>query len=567
VRVAFRTHTMPEIPHLPPTQRSGAASSALPSRERSGGPMQNRYLRGASQTSEAAWRRDHLGKLLAAIWIVAVAVRLIFINQPYVDHWSWRQSDVAAIARNFYDGGFRFAYPQIDWAGDATGYVGTEFPILPFVAAICYKFVGIHEWIGRGQAVIFFAVSLPFFFLLVREIFGSTAAVWATVFFSFAPLNIFAGRSFMPDVPSLSLAIIGLYFFLRWTHDQKWTPLLLAAIAFSLSSLIKITSAVIFAPLAYLAVAGIADPGLTRGLLGVGRDHRSRLQLLLFIAITVVPSAAWYWHAYQIAERFYPHHFFGAGGVRIESLEWYWNIARQTATSSLTPVLAIMALIGLSVALGSRTRSVSGRAALQARYSLLFHWWLAGMILFIIIVGYGNRHRWYQLPLVPITAAFAGAACSFFASKTFSRRVAIALSILLASSFAILSYVYVRPLYESSAAQLRDAGLALNKITPSDALIVAADMGDPTIFYYSQRKGWHFLEEDGIYQGTPSDSQDAIIDLEKLRRRGATHVVFTRNTLWWLDYYPELAQRLAESATVMAASKEFKIYKFDATAR
>jgi len=43
--------------------------------------------------------------------------------------------------------------------------------------------------------------------------------------------------------------------------------------------------------------------------------------------------------------------------------------------------------------------------------------------------------------------------------------------------------------------------------------------------------------------------------------------VFTRNTLWWLDYYPELAQRLAESATVMAASKEFKIYKFDATAR
>jgi hypothetical protein len=37
--------------------------------------------------------------------------------------------------------------------------------------------------------------------------------------------------------------------------------------------------------------------------------------------------------------------------------------------------------------------------------------------------------------------------------------------------------------------------------------------------------------------------------------------VFTRNTLWWLDYYPEFAQHLAQSATVMAASKEFKIYK------
>src|SRR5207244_2664805 len=200
-------------------------------------------------------------KLAITIWIFAVAVRLILINQPYIDHWSWRQCDVAAIARNFFENGFRFAYPQIDWAGNATGYVGTEFPILPFLAAICYKFAGIHEWIGRSQAVIFLAVSLPFFFLLVRETFGSTAAVWATFFYSFAPLNIFAGRSFMPDVPSLSLAIIGLYFFLRWTDDQKWTPFFAAAIAISLSILIKVTNIVIASPLLYLAVVGISDRG------------------------------------------------------------------------------------------------------------------------------------------------------------------------------------------------------------------------------------------------------------------------------------------------------------------
>src|SRR5881397_3401557 len=183
---------------------------------------------------DAARRPYQIPKLVIGIWIVAVAARLVLINQPYVDHWSWRQSDVAAIARNFYEGGFRFAYPQIDWAGDATGYVGTEFPILPFLAAICYKVAGIHEWIGRSQAVIFFAVSLPFFFLLVREDFDNTAAAWATFFFSFAPLNVFAGRSFMPDVPSLSLALIGLYFFVRWIDDE--TPMLFlgAAIAISL---------------------------------------------------------------------------------------------------------------------------------------------------------------------------------------------------------------------------------------------------------------------------------------------------------------------------------------------
>src|SRR5207247_9466597 len=266
---------MPKTPHLNP----------LPLAEGRGGLLRSILLRRAAIAFWIPRRHSHVGKLLSAIWILAVAVRLMFIDQPYVDHWSWRQSDVAAIARNFYDGGFRFAYPQVDWAGDATGYVGTEFPILPFVAAICYKFVGIHEWIGRGQAVIVFAVSLPFFFLLVREIFGSTAAVWATFFFSFAPLNLFAGRSFMPAVPSLSLAIIGLCFFLRWTDDQKWTSFFAAAIAISLSILIKVTSIVIFAPLMYLPVAGIGDPGRREMKRVRSRDHRCRLQLLLFIAI------------------------------------------------------------------------------------------------------------------------------------------------------------------------------------------------------------------------------------------------------------------------------------------
>src|SRR5216110_4047792 len=178
-------------------------------------------------------------KLAITLSILAVAARLILIDQPYIDRWSWRQSDVASIARNFEENGFHFTHPQIDWEGDAPGYVGTEFPILPFVAAICYKFAGVHEWIGRLQAVIFFAASLPFFFLLVQEIFCDTAAIWATFFYSFAPLSVFAGRSFMPDVPSLSLAIIGLHFFLRWSDDHELAPFVVAAISISLSLLIK----------------------------------------------------------------------------------------------------------------------------------------------------------------------------------------------------------------------------------------------------------------------------------------------------------------------------------------
>src|SRR5437773_9574488 len=277
-------------------------------------------------------------KLAITLSILAVAVRLILIDQPYIDRWSWRQSDVASIARNFEENGFHFTHPQIDWAGDAPGYVGTEFPILPFVAAICYKFASVHEWIGRLQAVIFFAASLPFFFLLVREIFGDTAAIWATFFYSFAPLNVFSGRSFMPDVPSLSLALIGSYIFVRWIDDERPILLVGAAITILLALLSKWPTAVIGAPLLFL----------------VWQKWRwnflKRLSLWLFAAITVLPSFAWYWHAYQIAENFYPNHLFGAGGIGIENFSWYWNITRRIATSSLTPIFTIMAPIGLIVA-------------------------------------------------------------------------------------------------------------------------------------------------------------------------------------------------------------------------
>jgi 4-amino-4-deoxy-L-arabinose transferase-like glycosyltransferase len=479
--------------------------------------------------------QDRHRNLAIVIGLVAVIVRLIAINQPFVDQWSWRQSDVASIARNYFQHGFQFAYPQIDWAGGQPGYVGTEFPILPFIAAISYKFTGVHEWVGRVQAVLLFAASLPFFFLLVREVFDARAATWATFFHSFAPLNIFAGRTFMPDVPSLSLSLIGLHFFLRWIKYEKSGSLFAAAGFISLSILIKLPMAIVGAPLFYLA----------------WQKFRWRLfrqtVLWLFAAITLLPSIAWYWHAHAIAQRFYPHHFFGAGGIRIENFSWYWKIAKLIATSSLTPLLLVIALVGV----------FSARSTTAAR---LFHAWLFAVILFIIVVGYGNRHQWYQLPLVPIAAAFAGTACASIAPRS-SQSLRVALSILVVVCFGSLSFVYARPFYRPQAEQLRVAGLELKRTTPPNSLIVAADNGDSAIFYYAQRKGWNFSEKDGIFQGDPLDSEQVIVDLEKLRQQGATHLVLTANTFWWLDYYRKFAEHVARTAVLVETNSQFQIYE------
>ena len=477
-------------------------------------------------------------QLAIALSILAVAVRLIHINEPFVDTWSWRQSDVAAIARNYYSNGFHFARPQIDWVGDQSGYVGTEFPILPFLAAIAYKFLGVHEWIGRIQAVILFAVSLPFFFLLVRRRFNEIAATWALFFYSFAPLGIMAGRCFMPDLPSLALSMVGLFFFQQWLEHEKSVPFIAGALCVSLSILIKLPSILIGAPLACLALQRF------------GLSAFRRPSLWSFAAIALLPSAIWYWHAYLIAQQFYPHHFFGAGGVRIMSVAWYWGILKLTAVASLTLLLVALGILGAIVA----------RSTTSAR---IFYWWLGPMVIFMIAVGYGNRHPWYQLPFVPIAAAFAGAACVHFAEKIRERWKRLALSILVIGAFGALAFRYTLSFYRSSGAIMRDAGLFLKRTTPPGSLIAAADTGDPTIFYYAERKGWHFPEKDGIYNGDPDDAEQAVTDLETLHKNGARYLVLTSNTIWWLELYPMFRQHLDGIATLMEATPEFKIYNLN----
>lgn len=69
------------------------------------------------------------------------------------------------------------------------------------------------------------------------------------------------------------------------------------------------------------------------------------------------------------------------------------------------------------------------------------------------------------------------------------------------------------------------------------------------------------MEQSGIYGGNPRNGQQAIGDLERLRRQGATHLVFVGNTFWWLTSYPALTQHLSDSATLLEATPEFRIYK------
>jgi glycosyltransferase involved in cell wall biosynthesis len=53
-----------------------------------------------------------------------------------------------------------------------------------------------------------------------------------------------------------------------------------------------------------------------------------------------------------------------------------------------------------------------------------------------------------------------------------------------------------------------------------------------------------FLERDGQYWGAPPDDETAIRELERLRRSGASFIVFAWPAFWWLEHYVGLRAHL-----------------------
>src|SRR5262249_28325912 len=154
----------------------------------------------------------------------------------------------------------------------------------------------------------------------------------------------------------------------------------------------------------------------------------------------------------------------------------------------------------------------------RARIGRVFHWWLFAITSFVILAGEGNTHPWYQLPLVPVTAAFAGVACDSVllrsGNTSFLKTSVIAACVVLFAGFAYLSFRSLKEAYDPWTVPLMEAGREVDRITPPSALIAVADGGDATAIYYSRRRGWHFPEYLGMHWGDPADSEQIIQDLE-----------------------------------------------------
>jgi GT2 family glycosyltransferase len=84
---------------------------------------------------------------------------------------------------------------------------------------------------------------------------------------------------------------------------------------------------------------------------------------------------------------------------------------------------------------------------------------------------------------------------------------------------------------------------------PADAAVAVVSKGDDELLRLGGRRAWHFPQDpQGGYAGHhPADDAEAIGQVEALRLRGATHLLFPAPSAWWLGHYAGLARHLDQS--------------------
>ena len=506
------------------------------------------------------------------VLVIAAALRLDNITQPFIDDNAWRESSVAMMAQNFYQTSWNIFYPEVNWVGPGPGYQGREFQTVSYITALFYLLLGRHDWIGRCLAVMFGLLGIFALYRLVGLLWGKPLAITAAALMALFPGAIRLERSFLPDPAMVALVVTSFWMLILYLQTNRRRYLILAAVIGGLGALTKIPGMIVGLPMAYAAISILKH---RRILLA---DKVARLAIVGIL--TVLPVAVYYLWARHIALSYPPHHFAGEGN-------WIWDqglgqwagqrffVSRLwgTLTALWTLPGIVMLALGIILHLFKKVRKMADANQTIAERSndapWLFHYWMAaGAVYYFIgarelIENPSNFHI-----LSPAVAALSAYGVVALASLIFKqskqRTLRVALAALLVIAIGVWGQRRSR-LHSSYARQSYELGLALKSVSrPGDMVVTLGDIiGCPVAIYYSERRGWLFppFEDIKDWDMLPRDDE-AIEILERLRAEGADWfgVVRSRKDDIW-GARPKFARHIDRTCELKEAGEDAIIYR------
>ena len=429
--------------------------------------------------------------ILAVILLFGLAVRLYKIDTSLADWHSWRQTATANVARIYVDEGTDLFHPKYYDISTAqtghenpNGYWFVEFPLYGAFHSFIYRGFGGVRFVEIGRLISTFAamVSIVFVYLLGKRHISAAGGLLAAAFFAFIPFNIYYTRVILPEPMAVAFGLSALWFFVKFvdTNKNKW--LWLSGVFFAISILVKPFTVFYGVPMLYLAWRKDG------GGLGIIKDRR----LWIFVGIALIPFLMW-----RIWMSAFPEgipHFkwaFNGDGIRFRPAFWRWMAGERLGKL----ILGFWGLIPF----------VFGLISYNKKHAFV-HWFLAGVILFIVVFATANvRHDYYQIVAIPaVCLVLALGAVKMWNVCEFNRFIARLVLVFSVFMTLFIGWFQVREFYKINRPEIVTAGERVNKLVPKESLVIAPYNKDMAFLYHTKRRGWPFIDgslEDMIDKG------------------------------------------------------------------
>ncbi len=420
------------------------------------------------------------------ILIVAVgfAVRLYRINAPLADWHSWRQADTASVSRYYVDHGINLLSPRYqDISSIQTGYFNpmgyrfVEFPIYNALHALLAKVNMPLNFEGKGRliSILSWAISTILVFLIGSKFFGKLGGIFSAFYFAFIPFNIYFTRVILPEPMTVMFGLLGLYLFMIFMDKEKDSFLYLSGLFFALGFLLK--------PFVFFYLFIPAYMVLNKYRWQVFKNPKLLIKFLIFTDIILIPFFAW-----RAVEN---HHLqgipffnwmFNGDGIRFRPAFWRWIFGERIGHL----ILGIWGLIPFAIGLVVKNK--------KTVYSMVM---ILGIFVYVSIFATVNvRHDYYQIITIPFIAMISGAGSAYLLKQDFFNgfmsKILLGLSIVMMLG---LGWYQIKEDYPINHPEIIEAGQAIDKIAPKDALVIAPYNGDTAFLYQTKRWGWPAIDD------------------------------------------------------------------------
>lgn len=433
--------------------------------------------------------------VLTIILLVTFILRLYKFNNPVADWHSWRQADTSAVSRNFVLSGFDILHPKFDDLSNVPsgldnpeGFRFVEFPIYNIFQAglfMLFPAFTLEQW-GRLLTIFSCFFSTILIYLLVKKYANSFAALLSAFFFAFLPFNIYYGRVILPDPMMVTAILAGIYFFDR-TVEEKFQISNFKCLLFFILSIIFTSAALLLKPYALFFTL----PMLYLIWKTYGFKFLLKWRIWIFAILAITPLIFWRFWMQQYPEGIPVNSWlFNGGNIRFKPSFFYWIFADRIGRE-------ILGYWGFGIFIFGILSLVS-KFKKQIQDSGLFLSFLLSSLLYIFVIARGNvQHDYYQILIIPTIAIFLGLGTEFLLNRAEiwqNKYINYSLAIICITATLFFAWYNIRDFFNINYS-IVNAGLAVDKLIPKNAKVIAINDGDTSFLYQTKRRGWASFEK------------------------------------------------------------------------